>query len=153
MQLNDYKKYISKSGFQDVWGRVRQLDIWRYLWMRYGIAFLIGLFVVWGVMFFLDGTPRIPRAQWQAVFLNNGQVYFGHLTLKNKHYAVLKNIYYFQTPQSQQGQTPPNPNLVKLGGELHGPEDVMYILQDKILFWENMKTTSQVVHAIESTQK
>ena len=95
--------------------------------------------------------PAMFGAKFQAVFLTNGQVYFGNLENYNARYVRLTNIYYLQVAQPlQQGQdTPQNFNLTKLGGELHGPEDAMFIDKDKVLFWENMKNDSQVVKAIE----
>lgn len=69
----------------------------------------------------------------------------------------LKNIYY---PQGQQDVQQPaddaaadqNLSLAKLGKELHGPEDVMYIAKDQVLFWENLKNDSQVVKAIKDAK-
>jgi hypothetical protein len=46
-----------------------------------------------------------------------------------------------------------NLNLVKLGGELHGPEDTIYIRKESISFWENMKDSSRVVQSIESAKR
>jgi hypothetical protein len=47
------------------------------------------------------------------------------------------------------GQTPPtNINIVKLGGELHGPTDEMRINRDTVLFIEDLKSDSKVVSAI-----
>ena len=96
--------------------------------------------------------PRPDPKKWQAVFFTNGQVYFGKLSI---HFAsdTLTNIYYLQAPQQLQqpaGQntTVPNFNLVKLGDELHGPEDKMVFSRDKVLFWENLKDSSKVVGAI-----
>lgn len=97
--------------------------------------------------------------QYQAVFLNNGQVYFGKLSSLNSEYVVLKDIYYLQINQQvqpRQGQQAqeeaPEVELVKLGNELHGPEDEMFIVRDKIVFWENLKTDGQVAEAIASFQ-
>lgn len=108
-------------------------------------------FGVWGRDF-----PRVDGSRWQAVFLTNGQAYFGHLDHYNRGYVLLKDVYYLQVPQSLQSQTPgaqPQLNLVKLGGELHGPEDRMFIPKGQILFWEDMKSGSQVMRAIESTRQ
>ena len=90
---------------------------------------------------------------YQAVFLTNGQVYFGKLYREDGQFAVLRDIYYLQVTQSPQpiqpGQTPPtNINLVKLGGELHGPTDEMRINRDQILFVEDLSSGSRVVDAI-----
>jgi hypothetical protein len=43
-------------------------------------------------------------------------------------------------------------SLAKLGGELHGPEDVMYVNRDQVLFWENLKDNGKVVTAIKNYQ-
>lgn len=101
------------------------------------------------------GFPRLPPSGWQAVFLTNGQVYFGHLENYNRRYLRLKDVYYLQAAQPlQQGrESAQSLNLVKLGSELHGPEDAMFVPKDKILFWENLKGDSQVVKGIESTRR
>lgn len=107
------------------------------------------------------------RAEYQAVFLTNGQVYFGKLSMSGKWYS-LKDIYYLQVTQDLQPasgdskaaptDTPAgqNPNqqvgLVKLGSELHGPEDAMYISPDQVLFWENLKSDSKVVQKIHQSK-
>lgn len=92
---------------------------------------------------------------WTSVFLANGQVYFGKLSaLPLKSTVMLKDIYYLQVRQAlQPAENPQEPaqqiSLVKLGSELHGPEDEMFIPKNQILFWEKMKEDSQVVQAIE----
>lgn len=99
--------------------------------------------------------PVAAGGKWQAVFLVNNQVYFGHLSNYNRGYAVLTDVYYLQVTQALQPPAPGQPqlNLVKLGSELHGPEDRMFIPKDRVLFWEDMKPDSQVVSAIESTRR
>jgi hypothetical protein len=105
------------------------------------------------------------KSEYQAVFLTNGQVYFGKLDFEG-HWYVLRDIYYLQVTQelqpasgngSSQNITTPQNNsqqqkvqLVKLGSELHGPEDAMYIARDKIMFWENLKSDSRVIQTIKN---
>jgi hypothetical protein len=96
---------------------------------------------------------------YQAVFLSNGQVYFGKMSDVNSSYVTLSDIYYLQVTQpplqgSQQSQstTPqaqPQLSLVKLGNELHGPVDEMKINRDQILFFEDMKEDAKVMEAIK----
>jgi hypothetical protein len=100
-------------------------------------------------------TDLINTERYQAVFLNSqdGQVYFGKLAVYNSDLYVLSDIYYVrvETPIQPEGvdQAPqPNISLAKLGNELHGPEDVMFIARDKVLYWENLKNEGQVVTAI-----
>jgi len=98
-------------------------------------------------------------ANWQAVFLVNGQVYFGHLTDdQNSKYLKLANIYYLQVGSSLQSadetkkeeEQAQNLNLIKLGDELHGPKDEMMINRDHVLFWENLRDDSKVVNSIKN---
>jgi hypothetical protein len=93
---------------------------------------------------------------YQAVFLVNNQVYFGKLAGQNSQFPVLKDIYYLQVNQPIQplakGQAAANPeiNLVKLGGELHGPTDEMRINRDQILLIEDLRADSNLVKAIDN---
>jgi hypothetical protein len=106
-----------------------------------------------------DSTDsKVKTGQYQAVFLNSadGQVYFGKLKTLNAKYYQLNDIYYVRVNQvqpdkNQQAQT--NISLAKLGNEIHGPEDVMYINKDDVMFWENLKEDGQVVKAIREYQK
>jgi len=116
-------------------------------------------------------TPRfnenknIDPNEYQAVFLTNGQVYFGKLGGLNNKYVTVSDIYYLQVQQGQSttGQNLQNASgstdtdakvsLAKLGGELHGPEDKMYIASDQVLFWENLTNDGKVAQAIDAYQK
>jgi len=99
--------------------------------------------------------PQPSGNSWQAVFLTNDQVYFGKLKDLTAKYVTLDKIFYLRVASPlQQGATgQPALNLVKLGAELHGPEDTMYIPKDRILFWENLRADSQVVQAIDGFLK
>ena len=107
-----------------------------------------------------SSQSAIKSKQYQALFLTNGQVYFGKLTKVDDSYVVLKDIYYLQVQQQTQGtgstastanQTP-QVSLAKLGNELHGPEDNMYVSRQQVLFWENIKDDGKVVKAIKDFQ-
>lgn len=101
---------------------------------------------------FGSGTPKPKGKQYQAVFLTNGQVYFGKLTDAIGPTYTLKNVYYVQSNPQAAGTASPSPapqlSLVQLGGEVHGPEDEMQIVADQVLFWENLKNDSKVVEVI-----
>lgn len=107
---------------------------------------------------------RINTHEYQALFLTNGQVYFGKLSNLDSKYVTLSDIYYLQVQQSadqaqslqQAGSstdTSSKVSLAKLGGELHGPEDKMQVASDQVLFWENLKNDSKVVQAIDTYKK
>ena len=93
---------------------------------------------------------------YQAVFLTIGQTYFGKYSSYGKDYSKLTDIYYLQVGGSGLQTSSPSSfnsiNLTKLGSELHGPEDTMYLPLGSILFVENLKPDSQVVKAIISNK-
>lgn len=102
----------------------------------------------------IGNFPNETSAGWQAVFLNNSQTYFGKLEDVNQGYVKLTNVYYLRAGGNlQEGGTEGGDiSLVKLGGELHGPEDAMYIRKDSILFWENLKDSARVVQLIRTAK-
>ncbi len=137
------------------------------------LAVLVVVIGVVGFMFRdkLFGVKSTTDAQtssgYQAVFLTNGQVYFGKLSNASSDYVTLTDIYYLQVTQpalqgSQQTggtaatqqaaattpETQPQLSLVKLGNELHGPLDSMKINREQILFYEDMKADAKVIEAI-----
>lgn len=135
-----------------------------YKWVIVAIIVLAAIAIACHLVYKKLGHSLVAGvdSSYQAVFLSNGQVYFGKLSSEG-HWIVLKDIYYLQVtqqlqpaPNADQTQQPnnqqPNIQLVKLGSELHGPKDSMYIDRDKILFWENMKDDSKVVQAIQKYQ-
>lgn len=106
-----------------------------------------------------SGDAMMAKAgEYQAVFLTNGQVYFGKLSEDGGRYIKLTDIYYLQVNQpqiqgsqqtTQQAQQQPQLQLVKLGNELHGPVDEMHINRDQVLFFEDMKADGKVAQAIK----
>jgi len=93
---------------------------------------------------------------YYAIFLDNNQVYFGNMSGRNSPYVVLEDVYYLRVTtalqtndQGEQVQVP-DINLVKLGTELHKPEDMMKIQKDHILFIEKLKGDSDIISAINS---
>ena len=122
-------------------------------------AAVIGLSIVAGLVYFLFGGENTPQRarEWQAVFLSNGQVYFGKIMKENKEEIYLTDIYYLQVSSPLQQDSQPTPrgelSLVKLGNELHGPEDLMIINKEHVLFTEDLRDDGKVVQAIQRYQK
>ena len=132
---------------------------------------LLTILAVCGVLYVLVQVYSVSRSnsaikssQYQALFLTNGQVYFGHLSHINSSYVELTDIYYLQVQQTVQptsgsssssssSTTPQNVSLTKLGNEIHGPEDQMYVAKSQVLFWENLKNSGKVVTAINNSKK
>ncbi len=124
------------------------------------LFWVIGLVALWigfaalGFGGHSGAFPSVSEAKWQAVFLTNNQVYFGKVKDYDANYLALSNVYYLRTATDlDQNQASASLNLIKLGGEVHGPEDTIYIPKSSVLFWENMKDSSRVVQTIMSTKQ
>ncbi len=126
------------------------------------VVVVIALIIVLG-LYFISKYSRFnvlglsgSNNNWQAVFLTNGQVYFGKVVKENSKSVLLRDIYYLQVTQplqtsgdqQQQAQVQNELSLVKLGNELHGPKDEMRINGAHVLFVEDLKADSRVVEAI-----
>lgn len=97
---------------------------------------------------------RGEKKSWQAIFLTNGQVYFGKIIRETKGILVLKEVYYLQvTPVDKESESQPQLSVIKLGQEPHGPTDEMRINKEHILFVEDLKPDSEVAKTIEEYKK
>jgi len=118
-----------------------------------------------------DRLMAVGKTDYQAVFLTNGQVYFGKVRNLNSQYALLEDVYYVilqrpaaqpvapegveegeVTPESAPSQAP-SFTLRKLGGEIHAPEDRMLINRDHILMVEDLQGEGKLIQAIEQSQQ
>lgn len=122
------------------------------------LLFCITILILALVSFIAFGGPTsqskfVRQDRMQAVFLNGGQVYFGRITSLNDKFIRLGDIYYLRVNQTVQpdgsaASSNQDVSLVKLGCELHGPDDSMVINQEQVIFWENLKTDGQVAKAV-----
>lgn len=131
------------------------------LWFKLASVVLLfsGTILIVAVLLFINlGSPShenkyINKNEYQAVFINvtgttGGAVYIGHVTDLSDEFVRLTNVFYIQKPDNSQ-----NANLVKLGCELHGPEDEMVVNRDQVFFWENLKSSGQVTQKIAEWYK
>lgn len=103
---------------------------------------------------------HIDSSKYQAVFFTNGQVYFGKLHKLSGGYFKLNDVYYLQAktnpatenasenPQETSTNQSSDVELIKLGREVHGPDDEMIISKDQVLFFENLKKDGTVTQSI-----
>ncbi len=132
------------------------------LWTAVILVIAVVLLIVFNFLF-SSSTSFSRLLNWsdpdkyQAVFLSNGQVYFGKVTDINLQTLVLEDIYYLRMSQALQASSlgeetgqvsADNFSLIKLGNEIHGPENKMNINLDHVLFIENLSNDSKVVEAI-----
>ncbi|MEK7653292.1 MAG: hypothetical protein AAB358_02345 [Patescibacteria group bacterium] len=139
-------------------------------WAKVLITILILAVVLVGAWFVVDRyttfdfwgllpSANLGAKSWQAVFLTNGQVYFGKIIKETPSKLVLVDIYYLQvvnkplqtSDQSQNANTNQSQqdlSLIKLGNEIHGPADEMVINRDQVLLTEKLRNDSKVVQSI-----
>lgn len=141
------------SGFS---GKPKSMFRWGSVILLFAISALV-IALTFLVAFSGNAQKRaVSKEKYQAVFLNNGQVYFGKIARINNSAIDLRGIYYLQTNgdgSTQQTSSNSNISLVKLGCELHAPYDQMLINSEQVLFWENIQDNSQVVKAINEYKK
>lgn len=120
------------------------------------VVVLLGALVAWYLL-----TPKhIDQDKYQAVFLTNGQVYFGKLHDYGSARPYVTDVYYIQANEGALSADPEaeadaenTQTLVKLGDEIHKPEDKMILNPDAILFVENIADDSGVAEAIKTNKQ
>jgi hypothetical protein len=137
---------------------LKSITTWKIA--QVALLFCITVLVVAVVWFVALGGGNKKEASYvdngklQAVFLNGGQVYFGKINDLNGKFLSMSGIYYLRVNQQvQPNQSSNNSNdisLVKLGCELHGPQDNMVINREQVIFWENLKDDGQVAKAVKT---
>jgi hypothetical protein len=98
-------------------------------------------------------TPPVGHAKYQAVFLTNGQTYFGRYLDRLGPYVKLDNAFYIQQQPAQQEGAQADLKLVRRGSELHQPDPEMLIPKDAILFVEDLRPDSQVAAFMDKNSK
>lgn len=94
-----------------------------------------------------QALPFVGTERLSAVFLLDGQAYFGHLEdTPWSGTIVLRDVYYINDASKVTTDLPVG--LLKRGSELHQPVDVMYIRRDKVLAIERVTPSSPVGLAI-----
>lgn len=110
-------------------------------------AFLI----VFGFVQWWDfSLPNVGGARYQAVFLANGQTYFGRYTDRLGPYVKIDDVHYIQTtPPAPGSDDPPEQRLLRRGGEPHQPLPRVLLPRTAILFIEDLQPSSPIVRFIE----
>ncbi len=115
------------------------------------VVVLAGFVAAW--LWLLPQGQRIDSSVYQAVYLTNGQAYFGKLKGTSGEYVTLESPYTVQEVQAEngkdaQGQT----TLLKVRDQVYGPDDSIALRSENILFWQNLRSDSKVQQAIEAKQ-
>lgn len=127
----------------------------KHIIIAIGVSVLINLVIV-AILLSIQIVSKfrgfneiIDSSTYQAVFMDNDQIYFGHLkdVGPDLSFLLLSDVYYVKVGGGSVGQ------LVKLGQiEPHRPTNEMIINKGHVLFVENLTPDSPVVQTIKSSQ-
>jgi len=94
-------------------------------------------------------VPALGRAQYQAVFLTNGQTYFGRYYDRIGAYAKVEDVYYLQQGQATDSSGTTDTRIIRRGHELHEPTSRMLIPKSAILFVEDLTDSSRIAQFMQ----
>jgi hypothetical protein len=113
-----------------------------------------GLFIVVGIALALWTTRSASTVKfdtpYQAVLLDNNQVYYGKVQGVGTPFPVLTDVYYVQQQVNQQTKEVKN-ILIRRGTEWHAP-DRMVINANHIILVEPVSPTSKVAQLIADSK-
>ena len=118
-----------------------QQGVWRL-----SLAVLAALCLFWGC----GSSDLIFPTEYQAVFLDNGQAFFGKVSDTGSPYLTLREVYYVQTLVEQDKKTTAN-ILIKRGSEWHNPE-FMRINSRHVVVIEPVGADSRVAQLIREAK-
>ncbi|MEK7631578.1 MAG: hypothetical protein AAB445_01755 [Patescibacteria group bacterium] len=124
----------------------------------FGLPWLVFLLLVVivlsiGSLCFQRTWQKYQRRQYyQAVFLTNDQVYYGHLRDWDKQQVLLTDVYYAQAAADASSKEAAQPQyvLVKLSDHATGPQNKLFINREHILYVEDLQPSSQIVQVIQT---
>ena len=137
------------SGFSAILSKIKKI-------LKIIVVLMVMVAIIFGGIYLYNKyfSKVSSGGVYSAVFLSNGQVYFGKIEENNSKEIILNNVFYLQNSdnsgtagQSIQGS---KFTLIKLGNELHGPTDELFINKQNVLFYEYLRTDSQVVQSIKN---
>lgn len=95
-------------------------------------------------------SPKLST-EYHAVFLDNGQVFFGRLSDADSQFLQLTDVFYIRTEANKDSKDVKNV-LVKRGSEWHGP-DRMYLNSNHVTLIEPVSASSKVAELIKESNK
>lgn len=119
---------------------------------------LVGLVIVVGLFWWFIGRnigipSYVETGKYQVVCLQSGECYFGKITKADSEIVQLTKVFYVQKTTSTDAASTTSDNnlqLIKLGNEVHGPEDMMVINRSQVLYIENLKSDGKVTQTINT---
>ena len=114
------------------------------------LGLVVGAAIAAGVAYWLAKREVHFTTPYQAVLLDDNQVYYGKLSGFGTAHPVLTDVYYIKSGVDPQTKETKNV-LVRRGKELHGP-DRMYVNARHIVVVEPIGINSQVAKLIEQSK-
>ena len=127
-----------------------------------GVVVIIVLVAIAGLAGYALNSKSLwsqkSQKKFHAVFLSNGQVYFGTIKQEDRENLTLENVFYVQmidqqVPSEVEGEAPRTvqvPQLVRKGDEFYGPANTIRINRDQITVVEELTEGSQVLKDIQA---
>lgn len=127
------------------------------------IALAVVVALVAMVIIVMAARPmqRIDTSTYQAVYLVNGQAYFGKLQNTTGQFLVMKTPYTMQDVQTppqedanaetkETSEPVANTTLIKVSGQVYGPEESIALKAEQVIFWQNLRDDSKVSQALKA---
>jgi len=125
---------------------------------RADLTQVTGIMVMMVLLFSFIGCSKSEQqikidTEYKAVFLDNGQVFFGKIEEVGPTYVMLKDVFYVQSQVIQQEKDKKEVKsiLIKRGNEWHGP-DLMYVTTRHIVVIEPVSPNSRVAQLIKEAK-
>lgn len=125
----------------------------RGLLRNVGVACLVFLAAFFFTQWWDYSLPTLGRAHYQAVFLANGQTYFGRYYDRIGAYAKIEDVYYLQQVPAADPSASPETKLVRRGKELHEPASRMLVPKTAILFVEDLTDSSPIAQFMDNDRR
>lgn len=143
-----------KEGKKDI-SRTSKIPLWVRKPYLVAVGAFVGGFILAAVIWLLlPKGQQIETGQYQAVYLANGQMYFGKLQNTEGTYLYMKSPYMPDSTTSADQTTAADASsaIVRVKNQLWGPEDSIAIRADQVAFWQNLRDDSKVSQAIKSKE-
>jgi hypothetical protein len=84
-------------------------------------------------------AAAIDSNEYQYVTLTNGDSYFGKLSAPGGDFYYMRHVYTLSTQGTTKSGVPLQHTLIKVSNEIHGPEDLVVINRQQIVYMENLR--------------
>lgn len=135
--------------------RPLQLSVRRSTLRRSAAILLVAAAIVagsYGIAQLVRRDPfggSVAQRRWQAVYLTNDRVYFGHLRAGGGDFYELRDAYFIEDATVGEGDEAKQAQRVQpVTKQVTGPDGRLFIRRREVRMFENLRPDSPVVKAI-----